>query len=148
MATAHEHPRHLRLLLALGIAAACGPRLIEEDELTYRRCTFVLGTGHRADGSPGRTDSGPQYTHELCTCATDEELLDFSEGGYREYINELAFERCKELAREAGLVTHDCLEQYEANFFSMTYGDGPGNRSPAPLCSAADDPQGCQGRRL
>lgn len=141
-----NHRAHLGILLAIGVAAACGPRLVEEGEATYRRCTPILGTGFTADGARRRTDYDQNFdTHELCTCVTDEEALDYSEGGYREYINELGFERCKELAREAGLVRHDCEEQYEANLFALMYGDGPGNRSPPPLCSASDSPEGCQG---
>lgn len=136
----------LTVVLALGIAAACGPRLVEEGEPTYRRCTPVVGTGLTADGTRRRTDYDQNFnTHELCTCSTDEELWDLSEGGYREYINERGFEMCKELARDAGLVSHDCDELYDQNVFGLAYGPGPGNVVPAPLCTEQDDAAGCQG---
>ena len=134
----------LRVLLALGVAA-CGPGLIDDDgEERFRRCTFVLGTGMTADGHRVRTDSYQDYTHRLCTCSTDEENLDLSAGGYRDYINELGFEYCKELAAQVELVTDDCEEKYERKSFGLNYGHPPLNAEEPPSC---DDSQaaGCQG---
>lgn len=135
----------LRMLLALGIAGACGPRLAEDDgEERFRRCTSVLATGTMADGTPMRSDYGHDQPHQLCTCATDEEGSDFSEGGYREYINELGFEMCKDLAKEAELVTDNCQELYDRDSFSLTYGNGPDPDKPPPSCSE-NEAAGCGG---
>jgi len=147
-----RHPRRtggasLRVLLALGIAAACGPRIIDEDEEPkFRRCLYVVGTGVTADGERRRTDYNRSPTHQLCTCATDEEALDFSPGGYKEYINELAFEYCKELVEQAEILDDSCQETYDRNEFALTYGHGPNGEvgSDLPLCDE-DVAAGCQG---
>ncbi len=145
---AHEDktgPASLRMLIAIGIVTACGPQLIDDDEPSFRRCVSIVGTGVTVDGEQRRTDYDQDHTHQLCTCSTAEEAADFSPGGYREYINELGFEMCKELVEDAGILDDDCQEHYESNLFALSYGFPPTGAGPeVPRCDD-ENTVGCQG---
>ncbi len=142
----HEHKTgfaSLRVLLVIGIAAACGPRVVDDEEPTLRRCTFIVGTGVTVDGERRRTDYDQDRTHMLCTCSTWEEAADFSPGGYREYINELALDMCLDLVEQSEILDDDCQEHYEHEVFTLTYGHGPSGSLSDPVPCDEDEAAGC-----
>lgn len=143
-------------LLMFGLATACVDRSTEDDgEERRRRCTFIAFSGVDAEGNTKSfyTDPSLGHTPQLCTCSTEEESLDFSEGGYRDYINELGFEECKRISRAEGWQENSCQESFERNAFGLHYGGGPIPPNPpptdpdheweTPLCGEEDSQGGC-----
>ena len=71
-------------------------------------------------------------THAFLFDPIVEHSLDFSEGGYRDYINELGFEECKRISRAEGWQENSCQESFERNAFGLHYGSGPIPPNPPP----------------
>lgn len=143
-------------LLLFGFAAACVDRSTDDDEEERRRrCTSIAFSGIDSEGNTARIYSDPTIGHtpQLCTCSTEAEALDFSEGGYRDYINELGFEECKRISSSEGYLEDNCLEIYERGGFGVTYGRGPIPPNPpptdtyheweTPLCGEEEGQGGC-----
>lgn len=147
----------LGTVLFVGLVAACVERFPSEDgEERRERCSSISFEGIDAEGNVFHLWTDPELgrTPQLCTCSTDAQSLDFSVGGYRDYINELGFEECKRISEGKADVENTCLEQYERREFGLIYGRGPipanppvvepGHEWPTPLCGEVhDDQAGC-----
>lgn len=144
------------VVIAVGLAAACVDRTQnDDDDERRRRCSFISFESVDAEGNRryAYTDDEIGHTPQLCTCSTDEESEDFSEGGYREYVNELAFEECKRISASENYREDNCQELYEINYFGLIYGKGPIPPNPpptepyheweTPLCGEDDNANGC-----